>query len=141
MRFNEGLLAQVQQTAACNALHELDERLCRWLLQTQDRVGSNNISLTHEFLSQMLAVRRTTVTLVARGLQKAGIIQYRRGKIEILDRKKLEKRSCECYERGQPRDRKAPARAPSSERIRLRHVPKRAPAAAAGFPRAVLVPI
>jgi CRP-like cAMP-binding protein len=97
VRFNEGLLAQVQQTAACNALHELDERLCRWLLQTQDRVGGTMIALTHEFLSQMLAVRRTTVTLVARGLQKDGIIRYRRGKIEILDRKKLEKRSCECY--------------------------------------------
>jgi CRP-like cAMP-binding protein len=97
VRFNEGLLAQVQQTAACNALHELEERLCRWLLQTQDRVGSNHITLTHEFLSQMLAVRRTTVTLVARGLQDAGVIQYKRGKIEILDRKKLEKRACECY--------------------------------------------
>lgn len=96
-RFNEGLLAQVQQTAACNALHELEERMCRWLLQTQDRAGGSVITLTHEFLSQMLAVRRTTVTLVARGLQDAGIIKYRRGKIEILDRKKLEKRACECY--------------------------------------------
>jgi CRP-like cAMP-binding protein len=96
-RLNEGLLAQVQQTAACNALHELEERLCRWLLQTQDRAGGNLITLTHEFLSQMLAVRRTTVTLVARGLQDAGVIKYRRGKIEILDRKKLEKRACECY--------------------------------------------
>ncbi len=98
VRFNEGLLAHVQQTAACNALHELEERLCRWLLQTQDRVGGNLITLTHEFLSQMLAVRRTTVTLVARGLQDAGIIKYQRGKIEILDRKKLEKRACECYQ-------------------------------------------
>jgi CRP-like cAMP-binding protein len=98
VRFNEGLLAQVQQTAACNALHEVDERLCRWLLQTQDRAGGNHIALTHEFLSQMLAVRRTTVTLVARSLQKAGAIKYRRGKIEIVDRRKLEKRACECYE-------------------------------------------
>jgi CRP-like cAMP-binding protein len=97
VRFNEGLLAQVQQTAACNALHELEERLCRWLLQTQDRTGGDIITLTHEFLSQMLAVRRTTVTLVARALQKAGAIKYRRGKIEIVDRGKLERRACECY--------------------------------------------
>jgi CRP-like cAMP-binding protein len=97
VRFNEGLLAQVQQTAACNALHELDQRLCRWLLQTQDRAGGDMITLTHEFLSQMLAVRRTTVTLVARSLQEAGAIEYRRGKIKIIDRRKLEKRACECY--------------------------------------------
>ncbi len=97
VRYNEGLLAQVQQTAACNALHDLEQRLCRWLLQTQDRAGGDIITLTHEFLSQMLAVRRTTVTLVARGLQKAGAIEYRRGKIRIVDRRKLEKRACECY--------------------------------------------
>ncbi|MDI1346298.1 MAG: Crp/Fnr family transcriptional regulator [Pseudolabrys sp.] len=96
-RFNEGLLAQVQQTAACNALHDLEQRLCRWLLQTQDRAESDMITLTHEILSQMLAVRRTTVTLVARSLQKAGAIEYRRGKIRIVDRRKLEKRACECY--------------------------------------------
>lgn len=97
VRFNEGLLAQVQQTAACNALHDLEQRLCRWLLQTQDRAGGDMITLTHEFLSQMLAVRRTTVTLVARSLQDAGAIEYRRGKIRIVDRRKLEKRACECY--------------------------------------------
>lgn len=97
VRFNEGLLAQVQQTAACNALHDLEQRLCRWLLQTIDRAGGDMITLTHEFLSQMLAVRRTTVTLVARSLQDAGAIEYRRGKIRIVDRRKLEKRACECY--------------------------------------------
>jgi CRP-like cAMP-binding protein len=96
-RYNEGLLAQVQQTAACNALHDLEQRLCRWLLQTQDRAGGDLITLTHESLSQMLAVRRTTVTLVARSLQDAGAIEYRRGKIRIVDRRKLEKRACECY--------------------------------------------
>lgn len=96
-RFNEGLLAQVQQTAACNALHNLEQRLCRWLLQTHDRTSGEIIALTHESLSQMLAVRRTTVTLVARSLQKAGAIEYRRGKIRIVDRRKLEKRACECY--------------------------------------------
>ena len=97
VRYNEGLLAQVQQTAACNALHDLEQRLCRWLLQTQDRAGGDMITLTHELLSQMLAVRRTTVTLVARGLQKSGAIEYKRGKIRIVDRRKLEKRACECY--------------------------------------------
>jgi CRP-like cAMP-binding protein len=97
VRYNEGLLAQVQQTAACNALHDLEQRLCRWLLQTIDRSPADMITLTHEFLSQMLAVRRTTVTLVARSLQDAGAIEYRRGKIRIVDRRKLEKRACECY--------------------------------------------
>lgn len=97
VRYNEGLLAQVQQTAACNALHDLEQRLCRWLLQTNDRAGGDMIALTHEALSQMLAVRRTTVTLVARSLQEAGAIEYRRGKIRIVDRRKLEKRACECY--------------------------------------------
>lgn len=96
-RYNEGLLAQVQQTAACNALHDLEQRLCRWLLQTLDRAGGDMITLTHESLSQMLAVRRTTVTLVARSLQDVGAIEYRRGKIRIVDRRKLEKRACECY--------------------------------------------
>ena len=97
VRYNEGLLAQVQQTAACNALHDLEQRLCRWMLQTLDRSESDMITLTHEFLSQMLAVRRTTVTLVARSLQDAGAIEYRRGKIRVVDRRKLEKRACECY--------------------------------------------
>ncbi len=98
VRYYEGLLAQVQQTAACNALHEVDARLSRWLLQVHDLVDSDMLPLTQEFLSQMLAVRRTTVTLVARKLQDAGAIRYRRGKIEVTDRDGLEAMACECYD-------------------------------------------
>ena len=91
------LLIQVQQTAACNALHAVEARLSRWLLQARDRLESNTIQLTHEFLSQMLGVRRTTVTVVAHMLQQAGLIRYHRGQIEIIDRPGLEARACECY--------------------------------------------
>ena len=91
------LLIQVQQTAACNALHDVEERLSRWLLQARDRVDENTIRLTQEFLSQMLGVRRPTVTVVARMLQEAGLIRYHRGHIEIVDRRGLEARACECY--------------------------------------------
>ena len=98
MRYGEMLLIQVQQTAACNALHAVEARLSRWLLQARDRLDSNRIQLTHEFLSQMLGVRRTTVTVVAHTLQQAGVIRYHRGQIEILDRAGLEARACECYE-------------------------------------------
>jgi len=97
VRYGEMLLIQVQQTAACNALHGVEERLSRWLLQARDRVDGNTILLTHEFLSQMLGVRRPTVTVVARMLQDAGLIRYHRGHIEILDRPGLEARACECY--------------------------------------------
>jgi CRP-like cAMP-binding protein len=97
VRYGEMLLIQVQQTAACNALHDVEERLSRWLLQVRDRVNDNSIRLTHEFLSQMLGVRRPTVTVVAHMLQKAGLIRYHRGHIEILDRPGLEARACECY--------------------------------------------
>ncbi|SFK59295.1 Crp/Fnr family transcriptional regulator [Methylocapsa palsarum] len=78
-RYSEALLAQVQQTAACNALHAVEARLARWLLQTRDRIDSDVLPLTQEFLSQMLGVRRTTVTLVAKQLEQAGVIQNRRG--------------------------------------------------------------
>jgi CRP-like cAMP-binding protein len=98
VRYGEMLLIQVQQTAACNALHAVEARLSRWLLQARDRLESNSIKLTHEFLSQMLGVRRTTVTVVARMLQEAGLIRYHRGQIEIVDRLGLEARACECYE-------------------------------------------
>jgi CRP-like cAMP-binding protein len=98
VRYGELLLIQVQQTAACNALHAVEARLSRWLLQARDRLSSNTIQLTHEFLSQMLGVRRTTVTVVAHMLQQAGLIRYHRGQIEIVDRAGLEARACECYE-------------------------------------------
>ena len=97
IRHNEGLMAQVQYTAACNSLHTVEARLARWILQTRDRAESDDIPLTQEFLSQMLGVRRTTVTLVAQTLQEAGLIHYRRGRIKIVDRKGLEEAACECY--------------------------------------------
>jgi CRP-like cAMP-binding protein len=96
-RYCDVFLMTVQQIAGCNALHWLPSRLCRWLLQASDRTESNHLPLTQEFLSQMLGVRRTTLTLIARELQSAGLIHYRRGQIEIADRNGLETRACECY--------------------------------------------
>ncbi len=90
-------MALVQQTAGCNALHPVEERLCRWLLQTRDRCDSDLVPLTQEFLSEMLGVQRTSVTATARALQTAGLIKYQRGRILIVDREGLEKKSCECY--------------------------------------------
>ncbi len=98
VRYNELLLAQIQQGVACNAYHEGEARMCRWLLQTRDRIDTDVIPLTQEFLSEMLGVRRTTVTLIARALQNRDLVRYRRGKIEILDYKGLQQNSCECYE-------------------------------------------
>jgi CRP-like cAMP-binding protein len=92
------LLAQAQQSAACNAKHQIEERLCRWLLRTRDLVESDTIELTQEFLAQMLGVRRTSVTLAARHLQAVKLIKYRRGHIQILDEEALQDASCECYE-------------------------------------------
>ena len=97
VRYNDALMIMVQQSAGCNALHALESRLCRWLLQTRDRNESDRLPLTQEFLSQMLGVRRTTLTLIARELQAAGLIRYRRGLIDILDRRGLEAKACECY--------------------------------------------
>jgi CRP-like cAMP-binding protein len=97
VNYNELLLAQIQQTAACNALHATESRLARWLLQTRDRIDTDVLPLTQEFLSQMLGVRRTTVNLVARQLEQAGVIKNRRGRIIVMDRKGLEDVACECY--------------------------------------------
>jgi CRP-like cAMP-binding protein len=88
---------QAQQTAACQALHTVEARMCRWLLQAQDAVGSDTLNLTQEFLSHMLGVRRTSVSGNANKLQEEGLISYKRGVIKVLDRKALEKSSCECY--------------------------------------------
>ena len=93
---SELMLAQMQQTAACNALHTADRRLCRWIVQVRDRIDDDVIRLTHDFLAQMLAVRRPTVSLIAYGLQQAGLLRYQRGKITILDRAGLERGACEC---------------------------------------------
>ena len=88
---------QAQQTAACQALHQVEARMCRWLLQAQDAVGGETLNLTQQLLSHMLGVRRTSVSGSANKLQEEGLITYKRGVICILDRKGLEKRSCECY--------------------------------------------
>lgn len=89
---------QVQQTAACNALHTLEARLSRWLLQMRDLLRSDCLPLTQDFLSQMLGVQRSSVTLVALKLQEAGLINYRRGRIHILEVEALQDASCVCYE-------------------------------------------
>lgn len=90
-------LQQVAQTAACNQLHEVQHRICRWLLMCHDRVGADHFPLTHQFLAQMLGVRRATVSDAAARLQLDGMINYKRGQIDITDRGALEKRSCSCY--------------------------------------------
>lgn len=95
--YTEILWVEAQQIAACNAVHSAEARLCRWLLQTRDRIHSDSLTLTQEFLSQMLGVRRTTVTLVARSLLAAGMIKYSRGHIRIIDAEALEHAACECY--------------------------------------------
>jgi CRP-like cAMP-binding protein len=96
--YTEVLWVEAQQIVACNALHSAEARVARCLLQTQDRIDSDSLPLTQEFLSQMLGIRRTTVTLVAQALQEAGLIRYRRGHIVILDRAGLEEAACECYQ-------------------------------------------
>jgi CRP-like cAMP-binding protein len=98
IRYNEVLLSQARVTAACNALHSIEARFCRWLLQSADRAASDTVPLTQEFLAEMLGVRRTSVTEVASKVQSAGAITYSRGVIKILDRPALLRISCECYE-------------------------------------------
>jgi len=95
----QSIVVQIQQTAACNALHGVEQRLCRWLLLTQDLANINVLPLTQDFLSQMLGVRRTTVTQAANRLQSLGMIRRtQRGQIEIVDREALKEVVCECYE-------------------------------------------
>src|SRR5579872_5362360 len=88
---------QVAQSAACNQFHSLQQRCCRWLLMTHDRMQSDEFLLTQEFLAMMLGVQRTGVSAAAGALQRAGLIRYKRGTVTILDRASLEQRSCECY--------------------------------------------
>lgn len=90
-------LNQVSQSTACNRLHAVEQRLCRWILMCHDRVGGEQVHLTQNFLAQMLGVRRASVSVVAATVQKAGFIRYRRGIIDVLDRAGLEESSCECY--------------------------------------------
>jgi CRP-like cAMP-binding protein len=96
-RHSEALFGHAIQSVACNALHSVEARFCRWLLTCHDRISSDTIALTQEFLADMLGVQRTTVTAVARGLQERGAIRYRRGVVDIIDRQALEQMACECY--------------------------------------------
>jgi CRP-like cAMP-binding protein len=97
-RYFQAHLVQTGQTAACNRLHDIAERLARWLLMCHDRMSSDNFTITHEFLGHMLGTPRSTVTLAAGILHKAGLIDYSRGKLVVRDRKGLEKAACECYQ-------------------------------------------
>lgn len=96
-RYSQLLGLQVTQVATCNRLHEVNERLARWLLMTHDRMGSNSLPLTQDFMAHMLGTRRSSVTVAAGTLQKAGLISYARGSVTILDRGRLESASCDCY--------------------------------------------
>jgi CRP-like cAMP-binding protein len=98
MRHEQTLFAQAQQSTACMANHEVDARLCRWLLRARDLSGGDHLPFTQESLAEMLGVRRTSVTTVAGTLQEAGMVKYTRGKIEILDVEGLREGACECYE-------------------------------------------
>ena len=97
LRYTQALITQMSQTAVCNRHHSLDQQLCRWLLLSLDRLQGNELVMTQELIANMLGVRREGVTEGALKLQKAGLIQYLRGHITVLDRKGLERRSCECY--------------------------------------------
>jgi CRP-like cAMP-binding protein len=97
LRYTQALITQMAQTAVCNRHHSLDQQLCRWLLLSLDRLPSGELVMTQELIANMLGVRREGVTEAAGHLQEAGLIQYRRGHIKVLDRQKLEKRVCECY--------------------------------------------
>ena len=97
IRYAQFTEAQLHQSAACNAVHNIEARLCRWLLTCQDRTGDHVLSLTQEFLAMMLGVQRTSVTMAAQTLHRHGLIEYRRGRITVLDRAGMEQASCECY--------------------------------------------
>jgi CRP-like cAMP-binding protein len=96
-RFSQTLINQISQSILCTNLHRIDRRLARWLLMTHDRAGSDEFGLTQQFVAQMLAVRRPSVTVAAGILQKAGLIRYTRGSLTVVDRGRLEASSCECY--------------------------------------------
>lgn len=97
LRYTQALITQMAQTAACNRHHSLDQQLCRWLLLSLDRLPGSELAMTQELIANMLGVRREGVTEAALKLQSAGLIQYARGHISVLDREGLEKRTCECY--------------------------------------------
>jgi CRP-like cAMP-binding protein len=96
-RYSQGAIALIMQSTACMALHPVPQRCCRWLLMTHDRIRSDGFHLSQEFLAMMLGATRPTVTMVARTLQREGLIRYTHAQMTILDRKRLEAASCECY--------------------------------------------
>jgi CRP-like cAMP-binding protein len=98
LRYTQALITQMAQTAVCNRHHSIDQQLCRWLLLSLDRLSSNQLTMTQELIANMLGVRREGVTEAAGKLQKQGVIEYRRGRITVLDRPKLEQLCCECYQ-------------------------------------------
>ena len=98
LRYTQALLTQMAQTAVCNRHHSVDQQLCRWLLLSLDRLPSNELTMTQELIANMLGVRREGVTEAAGKLQSAGLIQYSRGRITVVDRPGLEARACECYD-------------------------------------------
>jgi CRP-like cAMP-binding protein len=97
LRYTGVFLFQISQAVACNGLHSVQQRCCRWLLMTHDRVDGDEFPITHEFLAQMLGVRRPSITEVLRPLKEEGLIRYRRGRMTVLEREGLENASCECY--------------------------------------------
>jgi CRP-like cAMP-binding protein len=97
LRYTQALITQMSQTAVCNRYHTVEQQLCRWLLLSLDRLQSNELIMTQELIANMLGVRREGVTEAAGRLHKTGILQYQRGRITVLDRGELEKRTCECY--------------------------------------------
>jgi hypothetical protein len=97
LRYTQALITQIAQTAACNRHHSLDQRLCRWLLLSLDRMQGNDVGMTQELIANMLGVRREGVTAAAQKLQKLGLIRCTRGHVAVLDRRGLEQRVCECY--------------------------------------------
>jgi CRP-like cAMP-binding protein len=97
LRYTQALITQMAQTAVCNRHHSVEQQLCRWLLLSLDRLSSNELTMTQELIANMLGVRREGVTEAAGKLQRAGLIRYRRGRITVLDRERLEQQVCECY--------------------------------------------
>lgn len=97
LRYTQALITQMTQTAVCNRHHSVEQQLCRWLLLSLDRLSSNSLRMTQELIANMLGVRREGVTEAAGNLQRAGLIRYKRGRIDVIDRPQLEKTVCECY--------------------------------------------
>ncbi len=97
LRYTQALITQVAQTAVCNRHHTIDQQLCRWLLLSMDRLAGSRLTMTQEFIANMIGVRRSSVTVAASNLERQGVISYERGLITVLDRPRLESHSCECY--------------------------------------------